>query len=67
MKKKQLIQAFLNAVNTWKMYVIGLKAANKQNNTKAKSILGKAVFFWIKQAEYLKKQIDKLLSLPSKA
>lgn len=57
---KALILAFLNAVNTWKMYVIGLKAANKQNNRKAKSTLGKAVFYWRKQAEALKMIIDSL-------
>lgn len=67
MNKNQLIKAFINAVNTWKTYVVGLKAANKQNNTKAKSILGCAMFYWRKQAEHLKKQLDKLLSLPSKA
>lgn len=63
MDKQDLIKAFLNAVNTWKTYVIGLKAANKQNNQKAKSVLGKAVFFWIKQAEHLKKQLDVILGL----
>ena len=63
MKKQDLIQAFLNAVNTWKMYVIGLKAANKQNNTRAKSVLGKAMFYWRKQAEQLKAKIDCLLGL----
>ena len=63
MNKQDLIKAFLNAVNTWKMYVIGLKSANKQNNQKAKSVLGKAVFFWIKQAEALKAQLDIILGL----
>lgn len=63
MNKNQLIQAFINAVNTWKTYVIGLKAANKQNNTKAKSVLGKAMFYWRKQAEALKAKIDCLLGL----
>jgi len=58
---KELIVAFLNAVNTWKLYVIGLKAANKQNNRKAKSVLGKAVFHWRKVAEALKSQIDSLI------
>ncbi len=57
---KALIAASLNAVNTWKAYVIGLKTANKQNNHKAKSVLGKAVFHWRKVAEALKSQIDSL-------
>ena len=57
---KQLIKAFLNAVNTWKIYVIGLKAANKQNNNKTKSVLGKAMFYWRKEAERLKAQIDQI-------
>lgn len=56
-----LINQFLNAVNTWKIYVTGLKAANKQNNSHAKSVLGKAVFFWRKEAERLKKIIDKMI------
>lgn len=61
MNKNQLIKAFLNAVNTWKMYMIGLKAANKQNNTRAKSVLGKAMFYWRKQAEALKVKIDLII------
>ena len=63
MNKSQLIKAFLNAVNTWKTYVIGLKAANKQNNTKAKSVLAKAMFHWRKQAEALKAKLDIILGL----
>lgn len=63
MNKQNLIKAFLEAVNTWKAYVIGLKAANKQNNNKAKSVLGKAVFFWRKKAEQLKAQLDFILGL----
>lgn len=58
---KQLIKQFINAVNTWKTYVIGLKAANKQNNRYAKGVLGKAVFKWRKEAERLKKIIDKMI------
>jgi hypothetical protein len=61
MNKSQLISAFLNAVNTWKTYVIGLKAANKANNTRAKSILGKAMFYWRKEAEKLKKEVDAVI------
>lgn len=63
MNKKQLIQAFLDAVNTWKRYCVLLRTANKQNHNKAKAIYGKAVFYWIKQAEYLKKQLDIILGL----
>jgi len=61
MTKNQLIKAFLDAVNTWKTYVIGLKAANKANNTKAKSVLAKAMFYWRKEAERLKKELDAVL------
>jgi Tfp pilus tip-associated adhesin PilY1 len=66
MNKQQLIKKFLDAVATWKIYVVGLQSANKKNDQKAKSVLGRAVFYWIKQAEHLKKQIDKLLGLTSK-
>jgi len=55
-----LIKAFLHAVATWKAYVSALRLANKRNNHKAKSGLGKAVFYWIKQCEALKAQIDSL-------
>lgn len=63
MNKQQLIKAFLNAVNTWKAYVKARIAANKLNDKTAKSLLGKAVFYWIKQAEQLKAKIDCLLGL----
>jgi hypothetical protein len=57
---QDLIIAFINAVNTWKAYVIALRLANKRNNHLAKSGLGKAVFKWRKYAEELKRQIDSL-------
>lgn len=63
MNKSQLTKAFINAVNTWKAYVKARITANKQNDKTAKSLLGKAVFYWIKQAEYLKKQLDVILGL----
>ncbi len=63
MNKNQLIQAFLDAVNTWKRYVHLLRTANKANNNQAKHLYGKAVFYWIKQAEQLKAKIDRLLDL----
>ncbi len=63
MNKKQLIKAFLDAVNTWKRYCVLLRTANKANNNQAKALYGKAVFYWIKQAEALKVKIDCLLGL----
>lgn len=63
MNKQNLIQAFLDAVNTWKRYVALLRTANKQNHNQAKRLYGKAVFYWIKQAEALKDKIDSLLGL----
>ena len=63
MNKNQLIQAFLNAVNTWRRYCVLLRMANKQNHNQAKALYGKAVFYWIKQAEQLKAKIDSLLGL----
>ncbi len=63
MNKKQLIKAFLDAVNTWKRYCALLRTANKQNHNQAKHLYGKAVFYWIKQAEQLKAKIDRLLDL----
>lgn len=59
--KKTLIKAFLDAVNTWKTYVNLLRAANRANDNQAKSLYGKAVFYWIKQAEKLKKDVDSLV------
>lgn len=58
MTKQELIQAFLNAVNTWKLYVTANKAANKNNRNEVKSMLTKAVFYWRLQAEKFKKMID---------
>ena len=58
MTKQQLIAAFLNAHRTWQMYCLGVKSANKQGNNKAKSALQKAVFFWRKECERLKKLVD---------
>jgi len=58
MTKQNLILAFLNAVRTWKAYVNANKKANKANLTSAKSLLTKAVFFWRKEAERLKKMLD---------
>ena len=58
MNKTQLIKAFLNAVNTWKSYVLALKNANKSGNKYAKSVLAKAVFYWVKECEKLKKMLD---------
>lgn len=58
MTKQQLIQAFLNAVNTWKAYVKANKLANKRNINIAKSGLTKAVFYWRKEAEKFKKMLD---------
>lgn len=58
MTKQQLIQAFLNAYHTWQAYCVGVKSANKQCNNKAKSVLQKAVFFWRKECERLKKLVD---------
>lgn len=56
-----MIKAFINAVNTWKAYVKALKSANKANNNLAKKHLGKAVFFWRKEAEKLKKLVDSVV------
>lgn len=61
MNKTNLVKAFLDAVNTWKRYVALLRTANRLNDNKAKAIYGKAVFFWIKQAEKLKKELDSVL------
>lgn len=63
MNKQDLIKAFIDAVNTWKRYVILLRTANKANHNQAKALYGKAVFYWIKQAEALKAKIDSLLGL----
>lgn len=58
------INAFINAVNTWKAYVKALKSANKVNNNIAKKHLAKAVFFWRKEAERLKKLVDRVILKP---
>lgn len=58
MTKQELIAAFLNAVNTWKAYASANKLANKRNLHQYKSALTKAVFFWRKESERLKKLID---------
>lgn len=58
---KALLLAFINAVNTWKAYVKALKAANMANNNVAKKWLGKAVFYWRKEAEKLKNSVDSVL------
>lgn len=58
--KLKLYRQFIDAVNTWKIYVSGLKAAQRQGNNRAKSVLAKAMFFWRKQAEQLKLIIDNL-------
>lgn len=63
MNKQDLIKAFIDAVNTWKRYCALLRTANKANNNQAKRLYGKAVFYWIKQAEALKGKIDSLLGL----
>jgi hypothetical protein len=60
---KSIIAKFLEAVRTWKIYKAGVQSANKQNRSKAKSILMKAMFFWRKQAEALKAEIDELRSV----
>lgn len=60
-KNDPKVKAFLMAVATWKAYVKALKKANKANNSYAKSVLGKAVFYWINEAERLKKEVDKLV------
>ena len=58
MTKQQLIAAFLNAVNTWRAYASTNKLANKRNLNQYKSALTKAVFFWRKECERLKKMVD---------
>jgi hypothetical protein len=57
---KALIIAFLDAVNTWKTFVIQVKHANKNKCTAAKRQYMKAMFYWRKEAERLKSQIDGL-------
>jgi hypothetical protein len=57
---KSLISAFLDAVNTWKIFVIQVKHANKNNCTAAKRQYMQAMFYWRKKAEALKSEIDSL-------
>jgi len=57
---KSLIAAFLDAVNTWKIFVIQVKHANKNNCTAAKRQYMKAMFYWRKKAEALKSELDSL-------
>ncbi len=57
---KAAIQAFLFAVNSWKMFVHWLKQANKANDNINKKVFGKQVFHWRKEAEKFKAQIDML-------
>lgn len=61
MNKQDLVKAFLNAVNTWKRYCALLRTANKQNHNQAKRLYGKAMFYWRKQSEKLKKSVDAIL------
>ena len=61
MTKQQLIAVFLNAVNTWKAYASANKLANKRNLNQYKSALSKAVFYWVKECERLKKMLDMCL------
>lgn len=61
MNKNQLIKAFLDAVNTWKIFVIQVKHANKNNCTAAKRQYMRAMFYWRKEAEKLKKELDSVL------
>lgn len=58
MTKQQLIAAFLNAVSTWKAYIVANRKANKRNDQAAKKYLSKAVFYWVKECERLKKMLD---------
>lgn len=58
MTKQQLISTFLNAYTTWKAYIVANRKANKRNDQAAKKYLSKAVFFWVKECERLKKMID---------
>jgi len=59
--KTQLIKAFLDAVNTWKVFVVQVKHANKNNCTAAKRQYMRAMFYWRKEAEKLKNQLDLVL------
>lgn len=59
--KKQLIVDFLNAVNTWRALVIALRNAQKRCDSRAKSALMRAMFYWRKTAEAFKAKLDLIL------
>jgi hypothetical protein len=61
MNKQKLIKAFIDAVNTWKIFVIQVKHTNKNNCKVAKREYMRAMFYWRKVAENLKKEVDLLL------
>lgn len=59
--KKQIIAKFLNAVNTWRALVIALRNAQKRGDSRAKSALMRAMFYWRKEAERFKRYVDVVL------
>ena len=59
--KKQIIAKFLNAVSTWRALVIALRNAQKRGDSRAKSALMRAMFYWRKEAERFKCSVDAIL------
>lgn len=59
--KRQIIAKFLNVVNTWRALVIALRNAQKRGDSRAKSALMRAMFYWRKTAEAFKAKLDTIL------
>jgi len=59
--KNKIIAKFLHAVQIWRDLVIALRNAQKRGDSRAKSALMRSMFYWRKEAENLKRNVDAIL------